>query len=230
MSADENSAPEEWLQLTEEDIERAQSLARAEPPEPEIITILDDDIRDVADGEAGVDSRVIAITLADLAPSPEPTEVDPDLRLLEALMFDVINATRREHLPRWVGTAELTWHDELARVARQHSTDMLRRQYVAHVTPEGITAAQRLQRKRINYLACGENIGIVYGAAAHSQQGIHDIQTAFMRQPRNLTNHRGNLLNPIWTHVGVGIAYNPDGALVATQNFISAPGRRLRNR
>jgi uncharacterized protein YkwD len=49
-----------------------------------------------------------------------------------------------------------------------------------------------------------------------------------MSQPRSLTNHRGNLLNPIWTHVGIGVAYNPDGALVVTENFISAPAQRLR--
>ena len=57
---------------------------------------------------------------------------------------------------------------------------------------------------------------------------LDEIHQAFMNQPRSLTNHRGNILNPIWTHAGIGIAYNPDGSLVVSQNFISAPGRRLR--
>jgi uncharacterized protein YkwD len=143
-------------------------------------------------------------------------------------MFQLLNDARYEHLPRWLGTARLTWHDGLAAVARGHSLDMLRRQYVAHVSPEGVTVAQRIEGSRIAYVACGENIGVFYGEAAGSQAAIDEIHQAFMNQPRSLTNHRGNILNPVWTHVGIGIAYNPDGSLVVSQNFISAPGRRLR--
>lgn len=220
---------EDWVQLTEEDIERAQKLTRAEPPTPDVITITQDDLateRTVAAAGEGV----LVITTDDLRPAGAQPTAAADIQPLEQLMYELINSTRQQHLPRWVGTAHLEWHEALAAVSRQHSADMLRRQYVAHVTPEGVTTAQRLQRYTISYAACGENIGIVYGEAAHSQQAVQDIHDAFMNQPRSLTNHRGNLLNPIWTHVGIGIAYNPDGALVATQSFISAPGSRLRNR
>ncbi len=74
-------------------------------------------------------------------------------------------------------------------------------------------------------MACGENIGVVYGAASHSDQGIYEIHKAFMNQPRRLTNHRGNLLNPIWSHVGIGVAYDPSGTLILTQNFIALYGK-----
>ena len=218
---------EDWVQLTEEDIERAQKLTREATPTPEAITITPDDLPEErlapAPGEG-----VLVITTDDLRPAGARPTASAEIRQLEQLMYRLLNATRGQHLPRWVGTAHLQWHDELAAVCRQHSADMLRRQYVSHVTPEGVTAAQRLQRQGIGFVACGENIGIVYGEAAHSEQAVQDIQNAFMSQPRSLTNHRGNLLNPIWTHVGIGIAYNPDGALVATQSFISAPGARLR--
>lgn len=218
---------EDWVQLTEEDIERAQKLTRAEPPTPDVITITQDDLP-AERAQGMVDEGVLVITTDDLRPAGPQPAAAADIRQLEELMYALINNTRQQHLPRWVGTAHLEWHEELAAVSRQHSADMLRRQYVAHVTPEGVTAAQRLQRHPISFVACGENIGIVYGEAAHSQQAVQDIHGAFMNQPRSLTNHRGNLLNPIWTHVGIGIAYNPDGALVATQSFISAPGARLR--
>ena len=145
-------------------------------------------------------------------------------------MYQLVNDTRRAHLPAFLGTAQLTWNDGLAAVARTHSADMMRRQYVSHISPEGVTAAQRIENYRIRYVACGENIGIVYGESAHTTQAIHDIHNAFMNQPRSLTNHRGNLLNPVWTHIGIGVAYNEDGSLVATQNFISAPIDRLRGR
>jgi uncharacterized protein YkwD len=218
---------DDWLQLTEEDIERAHMLTRRTPPAPEVITITSDDIAP-ADSPAASTGRIISITAADLAPQAPQPETSEELRQLEEYMFGLLNEARREHLPRWLGTAALTWHDGLAAVARGHSLDMLRRQYVAHVSPEGVTVAQRIELNRITYVACGENIGVFYGEAAGSQAAIDDIHQAFMNQPRSLTNHRGNILNPIWTHAGVGIAYNPDGSLVVSQNFISAPGRRIR--
>jgi uncharacterized protein YkwD len=101
---------------------------------------------------------------------------------------------------------------------------MLRRGYVDHTSPEGVKVAKRIDQSHIAYVACGENIGIVYGAASHSEQGVYEIHNAFMNQPRRLTNHRGNLLNPIWTHVGIGAAYDESGSLFITQNFISKLG------
>lgn len=216
---------DDWLQLTEEDIDRAQMLARSHTPD--VITITSDDIP-AAEATVTTSDAIISITAADLAPVAPKPDTSEELRRLEEHMFQLLNEARREHLPRWLGTARLTWHDGLAAVARGHSLDMLRRQYVAHVSPEGVTVARRIEDSRITYVACGENIGVFYGNGAGTQAAIVEIHQAFMNQPRSLTNHRGNILNPIWTHVGVGIAYNPEGSLVVSQNYISAPGRRLR--
>jgi uncharacterized protein YkwD len=221
---------EDWLQLTEEDIARAQQLARKQPPTPDVIKITQDDIARDRAASPSSPPAVISITYEDLTPTRPQTTTTAELEALETLMFNLVNSARQTHLPGIVGTARLTWHDGLAAVARGHSADMMRRQYVAHVTPEGVTAARRIENHRIRYVACGENIGIVYGESAHTAQAIHDIQNAFMNQPRSMTNHRGNILNPVWTHIGIGIAYNEDGSLVATQNFISAPIERLRGR
>jgi uncharacterized protein YkwD len=173
-------------------------------------------------------TSILKIGSEDLAPVEAQHEVTVQVDELETLMLELVNAAREEHLPGWLGTAALKKNDRLAAIARGHSHDMLKRHYVAHVTPEGLTAARRIGLHGISYVACGENIGIFYGEAAHTRLAVEDIHNAFMNQPRSLTNHRGNLLNPIWTHVGIGIAHNPDGALVATQNFISAPATRLR--
>jgi uncharacterized protein YkwD len=149
---------------------------------------------------------------------------------LEKQMYELVNKARKEHLPGWLGTARLLWHEQLAAISRGHADDMLRRQYIAHESPEGITTAKRIDMLGVRYIACGENIGVVYGNAAGTSSSVQDIHDAFMNQPRSLTNHRGNLLNPIWTHMGIGIAYNPEGSLVATQTFISAPASRVRGR
>jgi len=219
----------DWLQLTEEDIARAQRLAQSRPPMPDVITIRPSDIP-IDNQPQPINSTILTITKDDLAPNAPQPAVAQDLHALETLFLELVNSARRSHLPGWLGTARLKWHDSLAAVARGHSADMLRRQYVAHVTPEGLTAARRIELHGINYVACGENIGVFYGETAPTSMAVRDIHDAFMNQPRSLTNHRGNLLNPIWTHVGIGVAHNPDGSLVATQNFISAPAARLRGR
>lgn len=40
-----------------------------------------------------------------------------------------------------------------------------------------------------------------------------------MNEPKFQHNHRGNILNPNYTHVGIGIVKAPDGYLYITQDF-----------
>lgn len=203
------------LRVTAEDIELHGHQVTAPP----VLTIHPDDVPDVLPLPASPSRHTLLITPEDVAAfEPAGEEV---VRGLEQLVYTLVIEARETHLPRWMGRGALRWHPGLAVVARQHSDDMLNRRYVAHVTPEGITVAQRLDHDGISYLACGENIGVVYGPASHGERGVREIQTAFMNQPRRLTNHRGNILNPVWTHVGIGVAYAPEGQLIVTQNFIA---------
>jgi uncharacterized protein YkwD len=217
------------LKLTEEDIERVLQEVQEVPPTPAVIRISIDDVPPTPP-EAAVrqmhQSSVLKVTEADLTPVPPQPYGEPNLTELETLMFGLVNSARQAHLPNWLGSPNLRWHDGLAAVARGHSADMLKRQYVDHTSPEGIKVSQRIERHGISYIACGENIGVVYGAASHSDQGVYEIHKAFMNQPRRLTNHRGNLLNPIWSHVGIGAAYDVNGSLILTQNFIALYGMR----
>ena len=217
----------EWLQLTEEDINRARRLVSEQPSTPDVLVISQSDLTEER-SIVTTSSGVLKITPDDLAPSAPRQSAPTNLRELELQMYQLVNSARREHLPRWLGTSHLRWHEPLAALSRGHSDDMLRRQYIAHDSPEGITTAQRINLQGVRFVACGENIGVVYGNAAGTPLSVLDIHNAFMNQPRSLTNHRGNLLNPIWTHVGIGISHNPDGSLVATQTFISAPASRFR--
>jgi uncharacterized protein YkwD len=202
------------LRVTEEDIASQGERVTAPP----VLTIRPDEVPEAPPPVTGP-RRPIQITAEDIAAfEPAGEEV---VAALELVMFQIVNEARRANLPRWMGRGPLRLHPALAAAARQHADDMLRRRYVAHATPEGVTVAQRLERAHISYLACGENIGVVYGPASHGEGGLRAIQAAFMNQPRRLTNHRGNILNPIWTHVGIGVAYAPEGQLIVTQNFIA---------
>jgi uncharacterized protein YkwD len=204
----------ERLRLTAEDIAATDGRVTAPP----VLTIGLADIPDAAapPAERRHGIQITADDVAAFEPAGEAV-VGP----LEQQLLALVNAARAEHLPKWLGRGPLRWHPALAAVARQHAADMLQRRYVAHVTPEGVNVAQRLERAQISYLACGENIGVVYGPASHGERGVIEVQTAFMNQPRRLANHRGNILNPVWTHVGIGVAYAPEGQLIVTQNFVA---------
>lgn len=203
------------LRVTAEDIESQGEHVTAPP----VLTIRLEDVPDAAALPPARSGHTLLITPDDIAAfEPAGEEV---VGALEQMIFLLVNDARNTHIPKWFGRGPLQWHPQLALTARQHSNDMLDRRYVAHATPEGMTVANRLDRGGISYLACGENIGVVYGPASHGERGIKEVHAAFMNQPRRLTNHRSNILNPVWTHVGIGVAYAPEGQLIVTQNFIA---------
>lgn len=205
----------ERLRVTAEDIDLQNGAVTAPP----VLSIGSDEIPEAPPGPAVASRHLLSITPDDIAAfEPAGEEV---VAALEQLVLTLVNEARQSHIPRWMGRGPLQRHPALAAAARKHSDDMLARRYVAHVTPEGVTVAQRLERGGISYLACGENIGVVYGPASHGERGVREVHAAFMDQPRRLANHRGNILNPVWTHLGVGVAYAPEGQLIVTQNFIA---------
>ncbi|MEJ2753318.1 MAG: hypothetical protein P8169_11685, partial [Chloroflexota bacterium] len=148
------------LKLTEEDIEHLLEEARDNPPAPAVIRI---GAADVSPSGPRVSSSLIRITEEDLAAAPPQHFNTPNLVELETLMFGLVNSARQAHLPKWLGGPNLRWHEGLAAVARGHSMDMLKRGYVDHTSPDGIKLARRLDLQDIAYVACGENIGVVYG-------------------------------------------------------------------
>jgi uncharacterized protein YkwD len=210
----------DWLRLTIEDISAQNSEdQRTRLAMPPVLIIRPDEVPDSPPPATPVTRAPLQVTAEDLAAfEPAGDEVVGEL---EKLLFDLINAARHEHIPNWMSRGPLRWHPVLATAARQHSNDMLQRNYVSHNTPDGLNVSERLNRLAISYLACGENIGVVYGPASHGERGVREVHQAFMNQPRRLTNHRGNILNPVWTHVGIGVTYAPEGRLIVTENFIT---------
>ncbi len=121
---------------------------------------------------------------------------------LEKQMLQLVNAERNKH-----GLKALTADSQLATAARIHSSDMLRRGYFSHNTPEGITPFQRLHKLNIVYLYAGENL-----AMAPTLLKAHE---GLMRSP----GHRANILNPSYGRIGIGIAESSKPGLMITQEF-----------
>lgn len=163
-------------------------------------------------GESGNPKRVTRGSPA--RPSVGVTRV----RELEEQMYELINRERADpaNAAETGGRAQpLRWDPKLAAVARAHSQDMLRQGFYGHVDPEGRSPAMRVEAAGMVWQRVGENIAIYPGVAG--------AQAAFMNEPRFRENHRGNILNPKYTSVGIGIVPAPGGKYYITQDFLEPP-------
>ncbi len=139
--------------------------------------------------------------------SANNTDISGDIKTYEKLNFHCINACRAIN-----GVGTLAYDENVATVARAHSKDMADRNYFAHETPEGRSPGDRLTSTGINWRTCGENIDAGYRTPFDMSGGWY-----------NSSGHRSNILNSNFTHLGIGIAYNPelDYGFYGTQNFIA---------
>jgi uncharacterized protein YkwD len=131
-------------------------------------------------------------TVAEPRPKPE----------LEARMLELVNNERTT-----AGLQPLAPDPELTEVARQHSADMFKRGYFAHVTPENRSPFDRIREADIRFLTAGENL-----ALAPTVQIAH---AGLMKSP----GHRANILRPTFGRVGIGIMDGGIHGLMVTQNF-----------
>lgn len=105
----------------------------------------------------------------------------------------VCRITNHERQKR--GIPVLVWDSRVARVAQSHASDMHRRDYFSHTTPEGRTYKDRLDRGGVPYMWSGENI-------AYGYENAEKFMQAWMRS----RGHRQNILHPKFTRLGVGWA------------------------
>lgn len=104
----------------------------------------------------------------------------------------LVNAERAKN-----GLKPLTYDWELSRVARIKSQDMKDNKYFSHTSPTYGSPFQMMKSFGITYRSAGENI-------ARGQATPQAVVNAWM----NSSGHRANILNPAFTHIGVGYVAN----------------------
>jgi uncharacterized protein YkwD len=122
---------------------------------------------------------------------------------LEERVVQLVNLERRRR-----GLRPVDLDDLLATAARVHSADMAKRRYLAHVSPEGGTVADRVTAAGYRWSRVGENI-------AWGQPDPRAVMKDWMES----RGHRANIHNPEFVHLGVGIALDARSRIVWTQNF-----------
>lgn len=117
----------------------------------------------------------------------------------QAELLRLHNEARAEH-----GVRRLCVRQDLMVAAQEHAEDMIRRDFYAHETPEGLTSGDRIARAGYPFATYGENNNRVSGGYG-GKPGRDDLREAFegwMGSP----GHRDNLLNPAFREVGIGLS------------------------
>ena len=120
-----------------------------------------------------------------------PTASSKVIRNMERIYFELVNGFRGRN-----GIAPLSFDSEMSEVARNHSEDMTKREYLDHITPDGITITDRLDNAGISYTRAGEIITIDICLST-----VSNIVT-FMRS----IGHRDLMLDSGFTNAGVGVS------------------------
>ncbi len=143
------------------------------------------------------------------APAPAPQQPAETGKYQAGVyeMLELINAERAK-----VGAAPLQLHDKLISVAQEKSEDMVRNKYFSHTSPTYGSPFDMMKTFGISYSTAGENIAI--------NSSVAKAHTAFMGSE----GHRNNILNPNYTHIGIGIAKDSgnSNSYRFTQMFIKA--------
>ena len=132
---------------------------------------------------------------------------DDPLGRLARKVFDLANRQRRLH-----GVRPLEWSNALAEQARLQSTNMMERGFFSHTDPVRGKLAARLTAAGIRWSRCGENI--------FREKGLDDPADAAVDGWMKSPAHREGLLDPLFTHAGVGIAVSPDTEYFVTETFV----------
>lgn len=149
-------------------------------------------------------SAVITVTTDDGDKTATATVTVPDTATADELrMLALVNRERQKE-----GVPPLSFFMDLALVARLKSQDMIDKDYFDHNSPTYGPPYDMMQNFGIEFTAAGENL-----ALDNDVEGAH-------RALMDSEGHRANILNPIFTDIGIGIIRDSRGYYYITQMFI----------
>jgi uncharacterized YkwD family protein len=137
-------------------------------------------------------------------PAPDPSIPDVNgLTADEGKMLELVNQERQK-----LGLKPLKIDMRLVDLSRKKSKDMIDKNYFGHTSPTYGTPFDALKNNGISYRYAGENL-----AGAPTVERAH---SGLMNSP----GHRANILNPNFTHIGIGVVEGGPYGKMFTQTFI----------
>lgn len=173
---------------------------------------------------------------------PHVQQADDNLKAVAKAGFEELNAVRRNpklyaqkyKLPALAKISPrdpLVWDDTLASLAQQKADDMARRNYFGHVDKKGKGMNYYLWQANYplpSYFSKDARANNVESIAANSESPAVFIQQLIEDQGVPSLGHRKHLLSlnnestPA-THIGIGIAYNPNSKYKYYCSILIAP-------
>lgn len=142
-----------------------------------------------------------------VTPTPAPQETasqnNQEVKVPAAVQ-EVVDLTNKERAKE--GLKALQIDVKLTQSAQAKSQDMKNNNYFSHTSPTYGSPFDQMKSLGITYKSAGENI-------AMGQRSAAEVVKAWMESP----GHRENIMNPSYTHIGVGLS---DSGYYWTQQFI----------
>lgn len=147
-------------------------------------------------------SNTVSLSQATSSPSTEElpkltteevldSQTDYKMTYEKEKLLELINKDRVA-----AGLQALKIEEKLFQIAQLKSQDMYDYSYFSHTSPNFGRTSSLIRLKGISYFAYGENIG--------RTQSVYSAHNGFM----NSDGHRANIMNPRFTHIGIGIVGN----------------------
>jgi len=141
---------------------------------------------------------------------PLPTEAGREAEV-ERIIFDLVNGERESR-----GLPLLARDEDLARLAFGHSQDMLERNFMDHINPDGLSPSDRIGRGHRKLIgATGEN---VWEGTGYGDLSVGELARLIHKSWMGSPGHRKNILKPKYTHLGIGVIRRGE-KVKATQKF-----------
>lgn len=140
-------------------------------------------------------------------PAPTQPTTTTQFAVLAAEEQQMLNLVNQERTSR--GLKPLSLDSRLTSVARAYSQEMVTNNFFSHTSAvDGSSPFDRIKRAGITYKYAGENLAY--------NSSVSTAHTALM----NSDGHRRNILNPNFTHIGIGIVKKGTSQIMVTQAFI----------
>ncbi|SHK08306.1 uncharacterized protein, YkwD family [Anaerobranca californiensis DSM 14826] len=136
-------------------------------------------------------------------PSQQPPQQQTKQQQMELEMLELVNQERVRH-----GLKPLIMDQNIVMVARLKSQDMIVNKYFAHNSPVYGSPFDMMRSFGISFRTAGENLA--------GSPSVIRAHTNLMNSP----GHRANILNPNFTHIGIGIVEGGPYGIMFTQMFV----------
>lgn len=138
-----------------------------------------------------------SLTFLTVNPNPSSEErvdlrfTQKEVKIDEAAETTMLNLVNQERVNN--GLRRLSLSFELRELSRDYAKDMLARGYFSHYNFEGESPFDRMEKRKISFLAAGENLALAPNVEL-ANQGL-----------MNSPGHRANILSPDFGKVGIGV-------------------------